>query len=134
VRLLHRLSALLLCLGLIAGNAAICAGWAAAPEARMACCTDDGNCSMHTRESGDSGSGRALTQAQVDACCASSERKNSSPSTPTFVATISFAALGPGVVLPTTVPALVLSDEWRTVSPVPATLVPKHILLTVFLV
>jgi hypothetical protein len=50
------------------------------------------------------------------------------------VATISFAALGPGVVLPTTVPALVLSDEWRTVSPVPATLVPKHILLTVFLV
>ena len=75
MRLLHRLSAVLLCLGLIAGNAAICAGWAAAPEARMACCTDDGNCSMHTRESGDSGSGRALTQAQVARLDAVSETR-----------------------------------------------------------
>jgi hypothetical protein len=100
-------------------------------EARMACCSDGGACPMHN---GNSHSDRALTQAQADKCCASSERENSGPSTPTFVAAISFAILGPGIVLPTSVPALVLSDRWRTASPVTTTAVPKHVLLSIFLV
>jgi len=37
-------------------------------------------------------------------------------------------------VLPRMVPALVLSDAWRTVSPLPTAAVPKHLLLSVFLV
>jgi hypothetical protein len=135
VRLLHRLSAVLLSLGLIAGNAAICAGWAATPEERMACCAEGGECPMHKRQARESSSVRhVLTQIDADACCASSEREQSSPSSPTFVAAISVAVLGPGVVLPAPVPALVLSDGWRTYSPIPTPPVPKHVLLSVFLV
>lgn len=89
---------------------------------------------MHKRESHDSASARVLTQVQADACCAASERENSSPSSPTFVAAISPAVLGPGIVLPVSVPALVLSDDWRTYSPIPTPRIPKHVLLSVFLV
>jgi hypothetical protein len=118
----------------VAGNVAICAGWAATPEERMACCAEGGECPMHKRESHDSASGRVLTQIEADACCAASERENSSPSTPTFVAAMSIAVLGPGIVLPASVPALVLSDDWRTYSPLRTPPVPKHVLLSVFLV
>jgi hypothetical protein len=134
VRLFHRLAAVLLSLGLIAGNAAICAGWAATPAERMACCSESGECPMHKGKSHDSGSGHVLTQVDADACCAASEREHSSPSSLTFVATISVAVLGPGIVLPASVPALVLSDDWRRYSPIPTPPVPKHVLLSVFLV
>src|SRR5262245_6914510 len=130
---MHRLSAVLLCLGLIAGNAAVCAGWAATAEERMACCDDGGTCPMHKSESRDAGSRRVLTQVEADNCCAFG-RENSSSSTPTFVAAISSAVLEPGIVLPTSVPALVLSDDWRTFSPIPTTPVPKHLLISVFLI
>jgi len=131
---LHRLSALLLCLALMGGNAAICAGWAATPEERMSCCAEGGDCPMHKGESHHSGSGGMLTQAQADSCCAASERETSSPSAPTSVAAITVAVLGPGIALPVTVPAIVLSDRWRTSSPMPTPPVPKHVLLSVFLV
>jgi hypothetical protein len=134
VRLLHRLLAVSLCLGLIAANAAVCAGWAATPEERMACCAEGAECPMHKGESRDAGSGRVLTQVEADSCCAASERESSSPSTPTFVAGMSVAVLGPGIVLPASVPALVVSDDWRTDSPIPTAPVPKHVLLSVFLV
>ena len=44
MRLVQRLAALALTLGLMAGNAAICAGWMPTPEARMACCAEGGEC------------------------------------------------------------------------------------------
>jgi len=133
VRLVQRLAALALTFGLMAGNAAICAGWMPTPEARMACCAD-GECPMHKGESHRSGSERVLTQAQADSCCASSERKNSSQSSPTFVAAITVAVLGAGTVVPVSVPALVLSDAWRTTAPMSVGPVPKHVLLSVFLI
>lgn len=132
--LVHRLSAVLLSLGLLAGNATVCAGWAGTAAERMACCAEGHDCPMHEAESHHTGPDRGLTQAEADACCASSERETSTPSTPTFVTATSFAILGPGTVQPESVPALVLSDVWRTVSPVPTTPVPKHVLLSVFLV
>src|SRR5262245_2424851 len=128
VHLLHRLSAVLLCLALIGGNAAVCAGWAATPEERMACCAEGGDCPMHKGAPQDSGSGGVLTQIEADNCCAASERENSNPSAPTFVAPISVAVLGPGIVLPVSVPALVLSDGWRTYSPIPTPPVRRHVL------
>jgi len=134
VRLLPRLLAVSLCLGLIAGNAAVCVGWAPTPEERMACCAEGADCPMHKDESHHSGSGRVLTQVEADTCCATSERESSGPSTPTFVAGMSVAVLGPGIVLPASVPALVLSDDWRTDSPIPIAPVPRHVLLSVFLV
>ena len=125
---------MLLCLGLVAGNAAVCAGWAATPEARVACCADDVECPMHKDHSGESGPERVFTQAQADACCAASERDQSSSSNPTAVATISAAALGVGVVRPAIAPAFVLTDGWRTDAPPPGPPVSRHLLLSVFLV
>ena len=134
LRLVHRLAALALTFGLMAGNAAICAGWMPTPEARMACCADDADCPMHMGDSHGPGAARPLTQAQADNCCASSESKNSSQSSPTFVAAITAAVIGVGTVLPANVPALVLSDGWRTSAPIPVAPVQKHVLLSVFLV
>jgi hypothetical protein len=134
VGVLHRLSAFVLSLVLLGGNLAVCAGWAATPEARMACCVDGDTCPMHKGESRNSGEKRVIPQAQADACCAASERQQSSQSAPTFITVTSSAVLGPGVVLPLPIPALVASDAWRTVAPVPIAPVPRHVLLSVFLV
>jgi hypothetical protein len=131
--LIRRLSAVILAMGLMAGNAAVCAGWLATPEARMACCAEGGDCPMHKGDSQSSASERVLTQAQADSCCASSERENSNQSNPSFVTAITAAVLGAGIVLPANVPALVLSDGWRTSAPIPVAPVPKHVLLSVFL-
>jgi hypothetical protein len=130
----HRLSAVLLAVALVGGQVGVCAGWAATPEERMACCAEGGHCPMHKGESREADSGRVLTLVEADNCCAASEREDSSPSAPTFVAPISPAVLEPGVAMPASVPALVLSDNWRTVTPVPTTPVPRHVLLSVFLV
>ena len=132
--LVHRLAALALTFGLMAGDAAVCAGWQPTAEARMACCADGVECPMHKGDSQRSGSERVLTQAEADSCCALSEGKSSNQSSPTFVAAITAAVLGTGIVLPANVPALVLSDAWRTSAPMPVARVPKHVLLSVFLV
>jgi hypothetical protein len=130
---LRRLSALAAVLTLVVGNVALCAGWAATPEARMACCTD-GDCPMHQAESEHASSDHGTTQAQADTCCASSERQQSNQPVPTFVSAISSAVLGAGVVVPAPVPALVASDAWRIAAPIPIAPVPRHVLLSVFLV
>ena len=134
MRLLHRLTATLLCLGLIAGNAALCAGWAPTPEERMACCAEGGSCPMHQGESHDSSSQHEMTQGEADSCCAASTPEQSNRATSTLVVAVSLAMIGPGVVVPASVPALVLSDHWRTAVPIPATPIPRHVLLSVFLV
>jgi hypothetical protein len=131
---IRRLSAVIVAMGLLAGNAAVCAGWLATPEARMACCAEGNDCPMHKGDSQSAGSERVLTQAQADSCCASSERENSNQSNPSFATAITAAVLGVGMVLPASVPALVLSDAWRTSAPLPVEPVPKHVLLSVFLV
>ena len=134
MRLIRRLAALALACGLVAGNAAICAGWVPTPEARMACCADGAECPMHKGESDSSASERVLTQAQADSCCAAAEGQTSDRSNRSFVTAITAAVLGVGVLLPANVPALVLSDAWRTSAPIPIGPVPKHVLLSVFIV
>jgi len=89
---------------------------------------------MHKGDSQSSASERVLTQAQADSCCASSEREPSNQSNPSFATAITAAVLGVGMVFPASIPALVLSDAWRTSAPLPAAPVPKHVLLSVFLV
>jgi hypothetical protein len=133
LRLVNRLSALAVTLILVGGNVALCAGWAATPEARMACCVD-GDCPMHKGRSDEASSQHIVTQAEADACCATSERDQSESTNPTVVAAISAAVLGTGVVLPISTPPLVLTDGWRPEAPVPIMPVPRHILLSVFLV
>jgi hypothetical protein len=89
---------------------------------------------MHDGDSQTPGSERVLTQAEADSCCASSEPDRSSQPGPTFAAAITAAVLGTGTVLPARVPALVVSDGWRTTVPIPTAPTPKHVLLSVFLV
>ena len=127
----QRLTALALCVALLAGNATLCAGWASTPEARMACCTDGGHCPMHDGESHESQG--PVTQAQADSCCAASQPQNSQQQTP-LVTTVSAAVLGTPSILPLPAPALVLSGRWRTLVPLPTGPVPRHVLLSVFLV
>jgi hypothetical protein len=88
---------------------------------------------MH-KGSDTSGSERVITQAQADSCCALSEREDASQPNSAFLATITVAVLGAWTVIPATIPALVLSDAWRTSAPIPSAPVPKHLLLSVFLV
>jgi len=89
---------------------------------------------MHDGESENSGSSRVVTQAQADNCCALSERDRSSQANPIFVATISSTILGTGVAFQEPTPALTLRGGWRATAPVPIAHVPKHVLLSVFLV
>lgn len=133
VTLGRRVSAVMLTLALVAGHAAECAGWAATPEARMACCADGAACPMHKSDSSGSHDHGELSQAQADSCCAFSGRDASAPSLPTLALPISAAVAGTPIKLPAETPALVLSDAWRSVTPPPAGSVPKHVLLSVFL-
>lgn len=129
----RQLSSVALTLALLAGNVAVCAGWVPTPEARMACCSAGNACPMH-REDRQSNDGDPVTQAQADSCCAAAEREHSNHSSPLALVVISSAVLGSGVFVPMTAPALVTRDKWRTVAPTPITAVPKHVLLSVFLV
>ena len=127
-----RLSAVLLTLALAAGQAGVCAGWMATPEARMACCSDDGPCPMHKSESED-GPTRVVTQAEADRCCAASEHEDSTPSqsNAAFFVTLAVALIP----VPGLLPAPEAHAEiWRASVPIPTGHVPKHVLLSVFLV
>jgi hypothetical protein len=126
------LSAVLLALALVAGQAGVCAGWMPTPEARMACCSEDGPCPMHKSESED-GPTRVVTQAEADRCCAASEHEDSTPSQSNagFFLTLA-VALSP---IPGLLPAPEAhADIWRASVPIPTGHVPKHLLLSVFLV
>jgi hypothetical protein len=128
----RRLSAVFLALALVAGQAGVCAGWMPTPEARMACCSEDGPCPMHKSESED-GPTRVVTQAEADRCCAASEHEDSTPSqsNAAFFVTLSVALIP----LPGLLPAPEAHAEiWRASVPIPTGHVPKHVLLSVFLV
>jgi hypothetical protein len=127
-KLVSRLAALALATVLSVGNVAVCAGWAATPEARMACCVGSSDCPMHA---GGHDHGR-MTQAEADSCCAASEtdRSQSSP--------LTLAALSVPPVLPWTV--AVLTDAARSslradpVAPPHLNQRARHLLLSVLLV
>jgi hypothetical protein len=87
---------------------------------------------MHKSDSPDSSSKRSVTQAEADSCCAASERP-SAPSESAFMLVVSFGVV-PGPV-PLVVPAAATQPRASALPvPVPATHVPKHLLLSVFLV
>jgi hypothetical protein len=132
VRFSRRLSVVLLTLALVAGQAGVCAGWMATPEARMACCSDGGLCPMHQSDSEDVPT-RIVTQAEADRCCAASEREDSTPSqsNASFLLTLA-VAVSP---IPGLLPAPEAHvDVWRASVPIPTSHVPKHVLLSVFIV
>ena len=129
----NRLVGLVLMLAVAAGQAGLCAGWTPTPESRMACCSESGACPMHNADSEGSGTPHALTQAEADSCCAASEGTESAPSPTSIPLAVTLAiVVGPVADLLTAAqPRLAI---WSTSVPLPATGVPKHLLLSVFLV
>jgi hypothetical protein len=129
VRSLSKRVATIVCVLTLAQTAVgLCAGWQATPEARLECC-QDGACPLHHH---DEAPGTPVTQSAADDCCALSSSPESRPSAAAFAPTITLAVLRsvpPSVV--TLAPALlpVSSD-----APSPPAHVPKHLLLSVFLV
>lgn len=127
----RQLTALALVLPFVIGNAAVCAGWATSPEARMACCSVA--CPMHQPGSHGSGSAAPVGQAEADSCCASSEQSDPAPSAPGFTPPSSVAQITSAI--PAIVPqARPIHAAWRSLVPVPGTRVAKHLLLSVLLV
>jgi len=133
VILVRRASAVVALLALVVGNIAVCAGWQATPEARMACCMDGATCPMHKSDRHEHSSKRVVSQAQADSCCASAAQRHDSAA-----AGSTFAASGVIVLVPVavfTVPVSAFaSQEWRALVPLPVSSTPKHLLLSVFLV
>ena len=133
--LLRRTAAFFVVLTLAAAGWAECAGWQAAPEARMACCSDHGDCPMHGSTGSRPVSGRVVTQAQADSCCAASGTDDSTPSAVAFSLSLS-AVLVPST-LSTMPPVMVPPASfaaWRIQVPLPPGHAPKHVLLSVFLI
>jgi hypothetical protein len=126
-----RLVAAALILALAGDYYALCAGWLPTAEARMACCVD-GTCPMHQRHDETAGSNR-LTQAQADACCAASEQHDAEPSArPTVLAAAIDAPDVPAAFEPAR--TLDTGNVGPVTAPSPPGHVPKHVLLSVFLV
>ena len=115
------------------GPSGLCAGWEPTPEARMACCLDEATCPMHHKSSATGRAGDAVTQAQADSCCAASDGDDSAASASAFVPVVS---LGP-VTSPISdagSPPDAWLDSRRDAVPLPGSHVPKHLLLSVFLI
>ena len=128
----RRLLTVLVLFGLVTADVAVCAGWAATPEDRMACCSEDA-CPMHEHDSAESGSHHDLTQAQADSCCAASERDDAAQ--PSSSAAPAFSlALVPSAA-PVVLPEPVNTSHFRqTLVPIPRAHVPTHLLLSVLIV
>lgn len=123
-------AALALSLALASPGPGACSGWLATPETRMACCVDGSHCTMH--ESTRAGAAAGITQAAADSCCTISDADPS----PTPAAWILLAPPAPAVqrvpgLLALVVEAPALSP---TPPPLPAIQVPRHLLLSVFIV
>jgi hypothetical protein len=133
--LLRRIAALVVVLTLGAAGWAECAGLQTTPGARMACCTGSGDCPMHGSTESGAGSERVVTQAQADSCCAASDTDDSTPSAVAFSLSLSAALVTS--TLSTLAPIMAPPasfDAWRTHQPLPLGQVPKHVLLSVFLI
>ena len=110
-----------------------CAGWQNTAEARMACCQREEQCPMHRPDSDGSARHAAPTQSQADTCCALSEHSPTTPANSSQVAHVVAAVPMTAVVvfLPDLAPALHI---WRPLVPLQPNGIPRHVLLSVFLV
>jgi hypothetical protein len=98
----------------------------------MACCVGD-DCPMHQAEGDSTGDASVITQAEADSCCAAAEDRESTPAGTSVKLLVSLApAAGPVdlEVHPAQLDALLPP----VLVPLPGSLVPRHLLLSVFLI
>ena len=129
--LMTRFVAILVLVVLPTSAWAQCAGWQSTAEARMECCAQEEQRPMHAVT--DASVSHTLTQQQADTCCALSERAPSTPSSSSQIAPVTLALVSTpvAVVLPD---FELLRKEWQSFVPIAASPVPRHILLSVFLI
>ena len=127
----RRVAVLVLTVGLVAGAWRPCAGWEPTAEARMSCCVRKAACAMHKR--GGHRVDSAVTQAAADACCAASERQDTSQPSLTVVLPPTLAPLGGLFAERPILPA-----RWVDLHRPPPLLasreLPRHLLLSVFVI
>jgi hypothetical protein len=119
-----------LLLALFVPAAVECAGWKPTAEARKACCAA-GLCAKN--DARPNGSKPTVSQADADGCCAASETKESDSPSPTHATLIPAAALQPAG-LPTTIDLAPAIRPGERIAPRQPGAVPRHLLLSVFLV
>jgi hypothetical protein len=129
----RRAAALVAVLTLFVANIAVCAGWQATPEARMACCMNGTTCPMHKSDAHEHSSMRLISQAQADSCCAAAAQQREEAAAGSIFATSGVIVLAPVTVF-TTPTGTFASQEWRALVPLPALSLPRHLLLSVLLV
>ena len=135
VNLLRRTAALVVVLSLGAAGWAECAGWQTTAAARIACCSGSGDCPMHRSTQPGAGAETIVTQAQADSCCAASDSNPSTPSGEAFSLPLSAALVASTFSTLASIMAPPASrDAWRTHVPLPVDQVPRHVLLSVFLI
>lgn len=126
--------AVLVLLFLASGSmAGVCAGWQGSAEARLACCQDEAHCPMHATKERGPAPDTSVSQVDADRCCASAERGAATPSSSAYAAGTTLAvSAGP---IPAVGPDVAVFRE-TPVSRVPIDLspVPRHLLLSVFLI
>jgi 3'-phosphoadenosine 5'-phosphosulfate (PAPS) 3'-phosphatase len=134
VTVFRRAAAFVVALALCAGNVAVCAGWQATPEARLACCMDGATCPMHKSDHHEHSSRHVVSQAQADSCCAAAaQRRDSSAAGSTFVASGAIALVPVAAMIST--PTTASPEQGgRALVPLPVSSTPKHLLLSVLLV
>jgi hypothetical protein len=126
---MKRVATIVCVLTLAQGAVAVCAGWQSTPEERLDCC-QDAACPLHHHD--EAVPGASVTQSAADDCCALSSSPESGPSAVAFAPIITLAvlrSLPPSVVTLAPAPLLFSLD-----APSPPAHVPKHLLLSVFLV
>jgi hypothetical protein len=131
--LMPRTMVVALTFALVTNVVAQCAGWSASPEARMACCVEGVACPMH-KPHGAGSSGRTMSQADADACCANAEASQSSSSQPSVNPASSPLLLLSAVALDSIPPVALEYERWRTPIPSRVSPTPRYVLLSVFLI
>jgi len=117
----------------VAGDVRLCAGWHSTPEARMDCCQDESDCPMHSDQTLPAAHSTAVSQAQADACCATSEQ-GSSRSTSQVTALQQPALLVSIAGAPTVVPVPAASGDSRQPLASNSPPIARYLLLSVIIV
>jgi hypothetical protein len=128
---MRRTCSFVLLLALFVPAAVECAGWRPTAEARKACCAA-GLCAKENAGK-TAGSTPTVTQADADDCCAASETQESGPSSPAHATLMTAAVLQP-VALPGAFQLAPVSRWSERTDPLQPSAVPRHLLLSVFLV
>jgi hypothetical protein len=128
---MRRACSFVLLLALFVPAAVECAGWKPTAEARKACCAA-GLCAKENARTA-AGSTPRVSQADADDCCAAAETRESGPSSPAH-ASLMTAAVLQLVALPGAMQLAPVARWSERTDPRQPSAVPRHLLLSVFLV